>query len=180
MAEVTNAIEGPAHLAIRIDMLERVHGPGMVSHGSICMNAALGVVRAYVTFIVGNQEIFGGEVFLHRLSLVEWKEQVVALVEGDMEGCKCVSFPMESPELMMCAQRFDSNVMGGPASYYELMAALDVGILDSNMGLTSDGPGIYLNLEPEALVQFSDDLLHEADVVLCTTALFGSVLRATD
>ena len=48
MAEIGSGQPRPARPAVRIDILRREPGIGMVSHGAVALNAALGVLRAHV------------------------------------------------------------------------------------------------------------------------------------
>lgn len=164
MAEICGGEPGPGRLAVRIDILRKEPGIGMVSHGAVVMNAALGVLRAYVSFWVGERELFGHEVLLHSLSVQGWAKDVEALVRGEMEDSSEIHFGVESPELMMTVRRHESTSGGEP--FYELLVVLDSGILNPEEGLTGEGPAMYLGPKPEEILQFARELRAEADNML--------------
>ncbi|MBD3388165.1 MAG: hypothetical protein GF414_04470 [Candidatus Altiarchaeales archaeon] len=109
---------------------------------------------------MGEQEICGHEVLVHDDSLRRWTSEVRDLVEGKLNR-DVVYFPMESPELIARLWRNDY----GSGSYYELLIALDTGVFDLEPIISGEGPGVLLSPKADALLQFNEDLLAEAEVV---------------
>ena len=158
MAEISNGVQGPARLAARIDLIKRLPAMyGMVSIGPAILNAGLGVFRARVSFHLGEREICGHEVLLHNMSIKGWTSELKALIAGEFDR-DIVYPPMESPELVMQVWRHE--VESDP--YYELLIALDAGVFDPQLGISGEGPGVFLCPDQAALLQFAEDLLAEA------------------
>jgi hypothetical protein len=170
MAEITNGCTGPGQLAVRIDILDRVQGMGMVFHGPIMMNVGLGVLRAEVSFWVGEREIYEQEVWLHRMSVEGWSAAVKALISGQTGECKKIVSGPESPELRMAVRRYDST-LDGPASEgvgpcYDLLVTVDSVVLGCSIAVTGQGPAMCLVPTAGSLLQFANDLRVEADNAL--------------
>lgn len=158
MAEILGGNEeGPGRLAARIEIQDKLGG-GLVGHGSTFINADLGGVRAYVSFRVGDEEIFGREVYFHRMSVATWARQVKALIAGDLE-CEDIYWGIESPEIFMHLRDL------GGKGLYELTIGIDVPAL-SIEGMTGEGPALFLTPDAEDVVQFVEDLLAEIDACL--------------
>jgi len=158
MAEIVNE-DGTAQLKASIEVLDSVRG-GMVSHGSAFLNAMMGVVRARVSFWIGDRAFVTREVYLHQMSVRSWAKQVSALVQGELDRDE-IAWGAESPELLINLRRFDV----GDHARYEMTIALDVSAL-ADEGVTGEGPGLLLMPEAEAVVQFADDLLAETAACL--------------
>lgn len=176
MAEITNDNEGAARTAARVEILEKMPARAgmlsMVSIGPAMLNAALGVVRARVSFWQGDQELCTGDVLLHSMSVREWEADVRALIAGEVER-EVIYFPTESPELMMIAWRHTSDPGTPPFTYYELVITLASGVFDPSIGLGGgSGPGVFLSPEPEKLLKFAKDLLAETEAALQPKRLF--------
>ena len=166
MAEITNGISGPARLAARVDIMEGIPpNAGMVAIGPAVLNAALGVVRARVSFWLGKREICGHKVLLHSSALKGWASEVKALIEGKSNRDVIYS-AMENPEMLMTIWRHNIEQEESPVAYYEFLVVLDTGVFDPETGISGEGPGVFLSPEPEALLQFAEDLLAETENAL--------------
>lgn len=174
MAEITNDNEGAGRTAARIEILRKMSSGifSMVSVGPAMLNAALGVVRARVSFWQGDQELCQGDVLLHSMSVREWEAAIRALIAGEVAR-EVVHFPAESPELIITAWRHTYDPGTGPFTCYELVIALDAGVFDPSEGISGTGPGVYLAPGPEELLKFAEDLLAETEAVLKPKRLFG-------
>jgi len=143
---------------------------GMVSHGPIIMNAALGVLRAEVSFWLGEREIFAQEIWLHRMSVEGWLAAVEALISGQTGECKEIVSGPESPELGMTVRCYGSTPNGPPSEdagrSYELLIVVDPVVLAPSRGVTGEGPGMRLVPTAGSLLQFASDLLAEAEDAL--------------
>ncbi len=165
MAVITNNAASAAQLAVRIDVLERVKGTGLVSHGAVKVEAEHGVVRSNVSFWVGDREIFRSEVFLHQMTVSEWMENIQALVDGEFGPRQEINFGFESPELMLVARR-SQPVLEGGLPFYELTVVLDAGSFDAGGGIIGEGPAMFFTPKAEVLLRFSSDLLAEVNQAL--------------
>ena len=164
MAEIKNNATDAAQLAVRIEILEKVAGKGMVSHGPLKLNAERGIARTHVSFWVGDHEIFRNEVLMHKMSVKTWTEEISALIEGRL-GPREVNFGLESPELLMTARR-SRPMMAGGHPFYELLVVLDAGSFDAGGGISGEGPAMLLTPKAEVLKQFSMDLLREVEEIV--------------
>ncbi|MBN1954816.1 MAG: hypothetical protein JW900_07175 [Anaerolineae bacterium] len=173
MAEITGGNTGSGKLAVRIEILEKVRGM-FAGRGSLRMNAAMGVVRAQVTFVVGDEEIFSHDVLLHRMSVDGWATGVEMLVEGKMGERKEVGVGVESPELEMRVVRRDLPDIPqfkDALPSYELLVLVDSGALNPEEDIAHEGPAMYLEPDADRLVQFARDLRDETEQAL-TPRLF--------
>lgn len=195
MAEITNGKSGPARLAARVDIIEGIPpNTGPVAVGPVVVlnidssalssaisaltaelagdeaetthapNVKPGVVCARVSFWLGGRELCG-HVLLQRSAARDWAFEIKALIEGKLER-DVVYSAIESPELLMTAWRHDVEQDESLDAYYELLVVLDTGVFDPETGISGEGPGVFLSPEPEALLQFAEDLLAETENAL--------------
>lgn len=109
MAKITNCYDGPAYLAIDIDIQRKEPELGMIARQAVLMNSDLGLLWAQVTFTVGEDHIFSHEVLLHSQDIERWAQAIENLVQGEAYIEKkthfgyerCVDFDCTSPELII-------------------------------------------------------------------------------
>ncbi|MBN1247612.1 MAG: hypothetical protein JXC32_08125 [Anaerolineae bacterium] len=168
MVETSRYIEDAGPAFARIEVLERVGGclQPLKPLGPIMMNTSLGVVRAQVSFWLGEQEILSHHVHLLHMSLQGWLAGVEALIKGTLEGRSEIYLPSESPELILHARRFDVPTGDESTSCYELTIGLNTGIFDSPPYISGTHYGLTLTASAEELQRFADDLLTEAEAKL--------------
>ncbi|OQA19540.1 MAG: hypothetical protein BWY63_01710 [Chloroflexi bacterium ADurb.Bin360] len=143
MAEITNGDDGQARTTARVEILGKMSSDlfSMVSVGPAMLDAALGVVRARVSFWQGDQKLCEGDVLLHSMSVQSWEADVRALIAGEVAR-EVVYFPTESPELIITAWRHTNDPGIPPFTYYELAIALDAGVFDPGAGINGTGSGV--------------------------------------
>lgn len=175
MAQIPRYLTGPAASSVRIEVLGRLEQTGIVRRGPVSYYAAAGVVRARVSFRVGEREIMNHEVLLHTSSIELWMATTEMLVNGDRTGNPEILFDIASPEIIMTAKRFGGVPLAGGMAYaefisdsatYELLVVIEGGSIADTGTVTGEGPAMVLMPTGHELLEFASQLSSEADAAM--------------
>ena len=167
MAEIACG-EGRSRTAATIEILGAVSPwQGMATMGSVGLNATMGVVRARISLLQGEEAFVRQEVLLHRESVEIWLGLTKDLLAGKVEGNN-IGWPDISPQIGMRAERFDYEPLwkGGPSVGYEMLVTVDSGVFDESRMICFSGPSVLLSPEGDALLKFAEDLFADTDKAL--------------
>jgi hypothetical protein len=167
MAEINNGYQGPAHLAVRIEVLRSGEGPGPVVRGGMfTFGSGQDMVWLRVTFYVAERKIFVHEVLVQAGSVGMWVSILEGLMAQTIET-DTAYFGMESPELGLTVKRHDLREWKstpdeeGPDFSYDLLVMIDTAMGAEDGFISSAGPAMFL-IPPEGdILKFAHDLRDE-------------------
>ncbi len=172
MAVITNGCDGDMRLALEVEVLRPEREGGMIHHGCVALNSALGLVWARVAYSLGDDEYFEHEVLLRSEDLRALADGILQLLAGRVRD---VRLDVGSPELGLELRRLDwpprRHSPDGAAPpvepLFSLLAYVDTGIATGADGVSRAGPAMLLEPPAVEVRQFGRDLRSETELALC-------------